>query len=556
MKRFWTALLAIATVLALCAPLALASAGGTLLKEGAKGDEVTKIQNRLIELGFLEGEADGYFGAKTKQAVIAFQRNLRDHGLEDAAVDGIVGDQVRAHLFDENYDPEKVVLKQGSKGDEVLRAQQRLIELGFLTGKADGDYGKKTKEAVLAFQKHLNAQGRAVREDGAVGDELRAYLFDESYNPYLTDVKLGDEGDAVVRVQRRLLTLNYTDQAADGNFGDNTRLALAAFQKAHNLPESGVADKATTDALFSAAAWRAERPVRRTLSEGDEGETVVEMQARLIEWGFLGGVPDGVYGSGTTQALGRLRDHLEAVYEEGAAPAWAQPLWESVSTVSPEMQTELLERQIPLFKKEVKSGGKGAEVSRVQRRLNALLYLRRGLIDGAYGKNTTAAVKSFQEVNGLEPTGVADEETQNLLFSAQAKHKDIPYLLKVVIDEQKTYAYQLDENGEYQLVREMICTTGLPATPTPTGIFLEKTGPQERWHYFTQYVCWAQYTYGIEGNILFHSVLYYDRSESSLNHTSVANLGRKASHGCVRLSVPDAKWVYETCPKGTAVVVV
>ena len=43
-------------------------------------------------------------------------------------------------------------LKTGSKGDEVKAVQQRLIDLGFLDGKADGQFGKKTADAVINFQ--------------------------------------------------------------------------------------------------------------------------------------------------------------------------------------------------------------------------------------------------------------------------------------------------------------------------------------------------------------------------------------------------------------------
>ena len=44
-------------------------------------------------------------------------------------------------------------LEKGSKGEEVKVLQQRLIDLLFLSGNADGDYGNKTKAAVEEFQK-------------------------------------------------------------------------------------------------------------------------------------------------------------------------------------------------------------------------------------------------------------------------------------------------------------------------------------------------------------------------------------------------------------------
>ena len=43
-------------------------------------------------------------------------------------------------------------MQKGSKGDDVKKLQQRLIDLGYLTGSADGDFGGKTESALKAFQ--------------------------------------------------------------------------------------------------------------------------------------------------------------------------------------------------------------------------------------------------------------------------------------------------------------------------------------------------------------------------------------------------------------------
>jgi N-acetylmuramoyl-L-alanine amidase len=58
-----------------------------LSRQGSRGSEVTEIQNKLNELGYNVGTADGIFGAKTAEAVKQFQR---DQGIK---ADGIVGPQ-------------------------------------------------------------------------------------------------------------------------------------------------------------------------------------------------------------------------------------------------------------------------------------------------------------------------------------------------------------------------------------------------------------------------------------------------------------------------------
>lgn len=74
--------------------LMLWNSGGAnaLSQYGSRGSEVTQIQQRLQELGYDPGEADGIFGAKTKEAVIAFQKA---QGLD---ADGIVGKNTLAAL--------------------------------------------------------------------------------------------------------------------------------------------------------------------------------------------------------------------------------------------------------------------------------------------------------------------------------------------------------------------------------------------------------------------------------------------------------------------------
>ena len=63
-----------------------------VLEIGSKGENVTKVQKRLIQYGYMSGSADGRYGEKTRDAVEWFQRR---NGL---TVDGRVGKRTAAAL--------------------------------------------------------------------------------------------------------------------------------------------------------------------------------------------------------------------------------------------------------------------------------------------------------------------------------------------------------------------------------------------------------------------------------------------------------------------------
>ncbi len=129
------------------------------LRYGDSGSEVTTMQARLIELGYLGGSADGKFGLKTKAAVLAFQR-------ENSLVrDGIAGNSTQTALFASaaaELDTSRV-LKEGMASSTVRQMQEHLKTLGYLNGNADGMFGPLTSLALISFQKaqRLTADGIA-----------------------------------------------------------------------------------------------------------------------------------------------------------------------------------------------------------------------------------------------------------------------------------------------------------------------------------------------------------------------------------------------------------
>ena len=83
------------------------------------------------------------------------------------------------------------MLKQGMNGELVKAMQERLILLGFLPdGKADGEYGRDTKQAVADFQKR-----NGLDSDGVAGEKTLALLYSNNAkqinDPYVWIVKEG-----------------------------------------------------------------------------------------------------------------------------------------------------------------------------------------------------------------------------------------------------------------------------------------------------------------------------------------------------------------------------
>ncbi len=77
--------LSIVTILSFAVVQTPSVAESATLKQGSRGDLVKNVQQKLIRWGYLKGTADGIFGAKTKAAVIAFQKK---NGL---TADGVIG---------------------------------------------------------------------------------------------------------------------------------------------------------------------------------------------------------------------------------------------------------------------------------------------------------------------------------------------------------------------------------------------------------------------------------------------------------------------------------
>lgn len=132
MKRTTAFLLAMAIAIGFSLPPALAE---TVLEVGSSGTNVTKVQNRLIQYGYMTGSADGKYGEKTRDAVILFQKR---NGL---TVDGRVGKETAAALG---------VTLTSSTSNAIVSADQKLLaKLVYAEARGESYKGQVAVAAVV-----------------------------------------------------------------------------------------------------------------------------------------------------------------------------------------------------------------------------------------------------------------------------------------------------------------------------------------------------------------------------------------------------------------------
>lgn len=152
---------------------------------------------------------------------------------------------------------------------------------------------------------------------------------------------------------------------------------------------------------------------------------------------------------------------------------------------------------------------------------------------------------SFSASSGVLLRKIGDDVDKKI----QPYTSSTRYMIIVRLSEHKVRVYSGGKN-KWNRIHTFRCTTGASSTPTVRGTFSVgakgryfNTGTSARCWYYTQF----------HGNYLFHSVIY-DRSASP-RHVVDGRLGISASHGCVRLALSNAKWIYNNIPRGTKVVI-
>ena len=264
-------------------------AGGesfTKLDEGDKSPLVAQIQERLMELGYMDSdEPTEYYGSITEKAVKTFQNH---NGLSS---DGICGKETYDLLFSD--DAKKYVMQLGDSGDDVENVQQRLYELGYVTTKSNitGTFGELTQSAVEEFQSK-----NSLKSDGKVGNNTLESLFSE--NPVSKCYSIGDKDDVIKQVQEKLKKLKYFSGSATGEYTKATATAVRKFQQSNDLVVDGTLGPTTKSAILSSHA----QPY--VMQIGESGSDVKKVQTRLAKLNYLRSANvTGYFGEKTAEAV-------------------------------------------------------------------------------------------------------------------------------------------------------------------------------------------------------------------------------------------------------------
>ena len=194
----------------------------------------------------------------------------------------------------------------------------------------------------------------------------------------------------------------------------------------------------------------------------------------------------------------------------------------------------------------------------IPQRIVGIMFLTTTLIPAGFasaeGSDTT--VPDSVPTSTISVASIPDTTTTSTLppVSEPQRGKVAIGFARVVLSEQRVYVY----NTRRRLIATLPASTGLFDT-TPTGTFkvfsksaqaVYSPSPNERMRFMTRF------TKGREGgNIGFHGIPYKVTKSGEIPFYTPLGMA-PSSHGCVRMRVSDAKWLFSNMKLGTVVSVV
>lgn len=203
--------------------------------------EVRDAQQRLRALGYYDRSVDGLWGPDTQAAVERFQRS-RNLPMT-ARLDGATMSALRT------AQSEPITITDQT---DVRTVQNRLRQLNFYKGPADGVWGSGTQIALENFQR-----ARGLQVGHVTGPTLVAMGLDPAAFPARPDTRgsvasmTGStlEPNVVRGIQQRLRQTGFYRGPVDGVWGAGSQAALERFQKSRGLEANGQLNPTTISSL-------------------------------------------------------------------------------------------------------------------------------------------------------------------------------------------------------------------------------------------------------------------------------------------------------------------
>lgn len=370
------------------------------MEPGNVGEQVTELQILLSSKGFYTGTFTETYDAATERAVKAFQKA---YGL---VVDGKAGAKTWAALVAVAATPAPViyeytpvpteepltadnvvVMRSGTRGVAVKRLQQALMDLGYYYNSLDGIYDSDDIAAVKEFQR-VNG----LKADGIAGLDTQRMLYSGFAMPKPTATPKATATPKKTATPKPTATPKKT-----------------ATPKPTATPKKTATPKPTATPAVGTYTL---------LKKGSRGNSVTQLQQRLISLHYLTGSADGIYGTGTESAVKAFQKANGLTADGIAGSATQKKLYSSSAKAAATAKPTATPKPDPASEV-LRLGSTGDNVKKMQKRLVELGYLTSG-VDGEFGLKTYSAIVAFQQRNGLAADGVAGSATLTKLYSSSA----------------------------------------------------------------------------------------------------------------------------------------
>lgn len=257
-------------------------------------------------------------------------------------------------------------------------------------------------------------------------------------------LKLGDSSQAVLHTKNALnaISVNYPAipkiTPVNTEFDESMEAAVKQFQRIFNLPDTGIVDKATwyeIRKIFSAVRKLAQITSEASLPSEIPENIAVEIEnlevvphIQLVQYflnvlsAYYESIPavdiNGMLDSQTRRSIMEFQKTLELPITGVIDDETWTKMYQSVEGILRTIPPSAIALPALLYPDEVfREGSEGPDVYIMQQ---FLLFISTVISDipslipnGVFGPETTEAVAAFQNLYGIEPSGIIDENTWN-----------------------------------------------------------------------------------------------------------------------------------------------